>query len=116
MRTILATTLVTIGLAGLAIAAARTDPPPTASPASGITILSDVALPASAIWARDVRWASDSSVYVSLAIDGIVEMSLDPAKPTLKEMIPAAAKQAGDVAGLLTVLGFAVAAALSAVS
>ena len=34
----------------------------------------------------------------------------------IDEMIPEAAKKAGDVAGLLTVLGFAVAAGLSAVS
>ena len=34
----------------------------------------------------------------------------------IDSMIPEAAKRAGDVAGLLTVLGFAVAAALSAAS
>jgi ZIP family zinc transporter len=48
------------------------------------------------------------------AIDGFAAGAL--LVMLIDEMIPAAAKQAGDVAGLLTVLGFAVAAALSAVS
>ena len=48
------------------------------------------------------------------AIDGFAAGAL--LVMLIDEMIPDAAKQAGDVAGLLTVLGFAVAAALSAVS
>jgi ZIP family zinc transporter len=48
------------------------------------------------------------------AIDGFAAGAL--LVMLIDEMIPDAAKKAGDVAGLLTVLGFAVAAALSAVS
>jgi zinc transporter, ZIP family len=48
------------------------------------------------------------------AIDGFAAGAL--LVMLIDEMIPDAAKQAGDIAGLLTVLGFAVAAALSAVS
>jgi len=48
------------------------------------------------------------------AIDGFAAGAL--LVMLIDEMIPDAAKQAGDVAGLLTVLGFAVAAALSAAS
>jgi ZIP family zinc transporter len=48
------------------------------------------------------------------AIDGFAAGAL--LVMLIDEMIPEAARQAGDVAGLLTVLGFAVAAALSAVS
>jgi zinc transporter, ZIP family len=48
------------------------------------------------------------------AIDGFAAGAL--LVMLIDEMIPDAAKKAGDVAGLLTVLGFAVAAALSAIS
>jgi hypothetical protein len=88
-------TIVLAGLAGFAIAAARTDPPPTVSPSGGFTILSDVALPAFALWASDVRWAGDGSVYLSLEMDGTFEMSLDPAATAPKEIIPGATKPGG---------------------
>jgi hypothetical protein len=83
------------GLAGLAVAAARAVAPSTAPAASGITILSDVTLPAFAVWAADVRWASDRSVYLGIEKDGTFEMSLDPAGPTSKEIIPGATKPGG---------------------
>ncbi len=58
--------------------------------------------------------ADTVSGNVQGAIDGFAAGAL--LVMLIDEMIPDAAKAAGDIAGLLTVLGFAVAAALSAVS
>jgi len=75
-------------------------PPPAAKPAPPsnppeIRILSEVTLPPAFEWASDVRWASDKSVYVGVSVDGTVEMSLDPAGPPPKEMIPGRSKLGG---------------------
>jgi zinc transporter, ZIP family len=58
--------------------------------------------------------ADAASGDLQAAIDGFAAGAL--LVMLIDEMIPQAAHEAGDVAGLLTVLGFAVAAALSAIS
>lgn len=81
-------------LAGL-LASGATLPTAPLPASPGLRILSDVVLPPSFDWASDVRWASDQSVYLALAKDGTVEMSLDPKGPPPKEMIPGASKPGG---------------------
>ncbi len=90
-------------LTGLAVAlgtasppATATDPKPAPSPTPpAIRVLSDVTLPPAFEWASDVRWASDKSVYLGVAVEGTFEVSLDPAGPPPKEMIPGRSKPGG---------------------
>jgi hypothetical protein len=70
-------------------------PPPPPPAATGIRILSDTTLPKDFEWASDVRWAIDKSVYLGVSIAGTFEVSLDPAGPPPKEMIPGRSKPGG---------------------
>lgn len=99
-------------LTGLAVALGSASPPATApdpkpapspppqairvlSDVARIRILSDTTLPQAFDRAADVRWASDTSVYLSMGIDGAKEVSLDPAGPPPREMIPGNSKPGG---------------------
>lgn len=62
---------------------------------TSIGVLSDVDLPPAFEWASDVSWASDKSVYLGVAVTGTFEVSLDPAGPPPKEMIPGRFKPGG---------------------
>jgi len=81
---------------GLAAAGAATLPSPAVdlktappSPSPALRVLSDAPLPPDFGRASDVRWATDQSVYLAVATGGTFEVSLDPAGPRPKEMIPA---------------------------
>jgi hypothetical protein len=83
----------------MALAMTGAGAPPASPPAAaGFRILTDVALPKAFEWASDVRWASDKSVYLAASIDGTFEVSLDPSRPTPKEMIPGRSKPGGFLA------------------
>ena len=88
-------TVATWALFGLVAAAAAARLPSAAPAPSGLRILSDVALPPALVWASDVRWASERSVYVAAAREGTFEVSTDPSGPPTKELIPGAAKPGG---------------------
>jgi len=81
-------------LAGLIVSGATVSTPVPPA-AAGIHILSDTVLPQTFEWASDVRWASDQSVYLALAKDGAVEVSLDPKGPPPKELISGTSKPGG---------------------
>lgn len=82
-----------LGILLLFAALAAAAPPPAPRP---LRILADFALPMPAFqWASDVRWAGDHSVYLGLGPGGAVEVNLDPAKLSPKEMIPGSAKPGG---------------------
>jgi hypothetical protein len=88
-----------VALAGLgcllwvgASAPPRTGPPPASSPKT-LKILSEGALAVPAyLRAVDVRWAGDRRVYLGLAVDGMVEVDVDPAGSEPKEIFPGRSK------------------------
>jgi hypothetical protein len=84
-----------VSLLALTPGTAGTVPPGVSAGSPGLRILSDVALPPALVWASDVRWASDRSVYLAAAKDGTFEVSTDPSGPPPKELIPGAAKPGG---------------------
>jgi len=93
-RRIVGTTSILLATVGVPATAPAS--PPAAGAAKSLTILSDTRLPASLLWASDLRWASDHSVYLGAERDGLLEVSLDPAGGVAtKEMIPGAAKAGG---------------------
>jgi hypothetical protein len=53
-----------------------------------LKILSDQPLPPSLLSTVDVRWASDSSLYLAMLKQGVAEVSLDLKRPKIKELIP----------------------------
>lgn len=70
-------------------------PSPTPMEAPSLRITSRAPLPSELNRAKDVRWASDGSVYLALAGDGASEVSLDPAGQKIREMVPGRAKPGG---------------------
>jgi hypothetical protein len=58
---------------------------PEATPS--LRILSDQPLPPALVKAWDVRWASDSSIYLSMLREGAVEASVDLSRPRISRMI-----------------------------
>ncbi len=82
--------LLLILLAGGLAASAPPAAPPT------LRISSEITLPTPAFErATDVRWAGERSVYLALEVDGAVEVNLDPANLSPKEMIPGSMKPDG---------------------
>lgn len=59
----------------------------SAEPERTLRILSRTPLPAASSVARDIRWASESSVYVAHALDGVSEVGLEGAKK--RALVPA---------------------------
>lgn len=72
-------------------AVARAGGVPPASP-HALRILSDRVLPPALVKAEDVRWASDTSVYLALMTDGTVEVPIIQDKTEPREMIPGKAR------------------------
>ncbi len=68
--------------------------PPAAPPT--LRISSEITLSTPALErAKDIRWASESSVFLALATEGTVEINLDPANLAPKEMIAGSMKPGG---------------------
>jgi hypothetical protein len=67
----------------------------TASAPPALRILSDTELPATLQKAHDVRWASETSVYLALLDDGVVEAGLAPPAPPPKVVVPAREQPGG---------------------
>jgi hypothetical protein len=61
---------------------------PAAPARPALRILSEQAVPAEPSTAVNVRWASDRSVYLARAMHGLVEVALDPALTTIRQVIP----------------------------
>ena len=59
----------------------------SAEPERTLRILSRTPLPTASSVARDIRWASENSVYVAHAIDGVSELGLEGAKK--RALVPA---------------------------
>lgn len=70
-------------------------PAASSSPLLALRILSDRELPPALLNAVDVRWASDSSVLLSLTKSGTVEMSLEPLAGRVEKVIPGAQEPGG---------------------
>ena len=92
MRTSMRGVVFLAALAALGTLATAQQAKPTPA---GLRILSDTTLPQAFEWASDIRWASERSVYLAVAKDGTVEMSLDPQGPPPKEMIAGSSKPGG---------------------
>ncbi len=60
----------------------------SADPIPSLKILSDREMPPALRSARDPRWASDDSVYLSMLREGAVEASLDLDHPRINKLIP----------------------------
>ncbi|HVT19431.1 MAG TPA: hypothetical protein VHQ90_25040 [Thermoanaerobaculia bacterium] len=75
-------------LAGTALVALAAVAAPALPSTAALRIVSDRVLSKDLEKARDVRWASDQKVYLSLSQGGMVEASLDPGGPAPREMIP----------------------------
>ena len=60
-----------------------------------LRILSDQPLPPALSKAVDIRWASDSSVYLAMLKEGTVEISLSPLGTQVREMVPGSLKPGG---------------------
>ncbi|MFL6202181.1 MAG: hypothetical protein ACJ76J_23660 [Thermoanaerobaculia bacterium] len=69
-------------------------PQPPAAPRS-LQITSQVKLPPELNRARDLRWASDNSVYLALGANGVSEVSLNPPNQQIREMVPGRFKPGG---------------------
>ncbi|MDP9121894.1 MAG: hypothetical protein M3O15_11115 [Acidobacteriota bacterium] len=82
---------------GAVLSTAATTPAPGAAPAAGrskaLVVVSDTALGPAFEWAKDVRWASDSAVYLALAVDGTVQLNLGETVP--KEIVPGRSRPGG---------------------
>jgi hypothetical protein len=70
-------------------------------PARSLRILSDRPLPPVLVSALDVRWASDHSVYLSMAREGTVEASIDLDHLKVTPMIPKMQEPEGSFSLLL---------------
>jgi hypothetical protein len=83
------------GLSSHSQAAGKAGPDLQPGSGSAIRALSEVPLPASLRYARDVRWASDRSVYVANLRSGVIEVALDGRSPLTRAAIPGASAAGG---------------------
>lgn len=72
---------------------AQTPAAPSSPPA--LRILSDRELPPALSPAVDIRWASDSSIYLALTKSGTAEVSLEPLAGKVEKVIPGAREPGG---------------------
>lgn len=86
--------LLGVGTSDAAIGETSQPAPVPVKPPS-LRITSNTLLPPELNLAKDVRWASDGSVYLALGADGASEVSLDPAGQKIREMVPGRAKPGG---------------------
>ncbi len=78
-----------IGLVLALVAAALSGTPGAAEmPARALRLLSRIAVPGGPSPATDVRWASDTTVYLSRYRDGISEVSLEPRLAVRRQIVP----------------------------
>ena len=89
--------LLGIGASGTVTGLPGISAPPSPAPveAPSLRITSKASLPSELNRAKDVRWASDGSVYLALGANGASEVSLDPAGQQIREMVPGRAKPGG---------------------
>ena len=92
---LLAATLLGTALLLSGSASPNTQTPPAPSPPPALRILTDRELPP-ALWpAADLRWASDSSVFLALTKWGTVEVSLEPLGSKIGKFILGAREPGG---------------------
>lgn len=93
---LLAVTLLDLGLGFLGAISLRAQKPVVSSPHPlALRILSDRELPP-ALWpAVDIRWASDSSIYLALTKSGTAEVSLEPLGGKVEKVILGAREPGG---------------------